>query len=220
MDRVRILLALLVGLAFPAAATQPADVRGINPSLACGSQGPDTLYFPAGTFRPVVEDDLDLDRWDRFQREWYSQQLAAMREPSLTCGDVGSIEAVRFLWLRAFNEPIAIRITKSGTDYALTTTTLAYAPGMEIGAVQDQYQKPISEDEWMTLVSSLAPIRFWEMPADVANAGGDGSYWVIEVRLNGRYHVATRWAGGHGLRQIGIAMLILSGLQIDPDDVY
>src|SRR4051794_28638610 len=44
-----------------------------------------------------------------FTVEWYARELATMREPSLNHSNC-SPEIYRFLWLRSFHAPVAIRV--------------------------------------------------------------------------------------------------------------
>jgi len=62
---------------------------------------PQLRYFPVGTFGPLNS--------DLFVREWYSKHLVAMEEPSLSCGVLEDTETYRFLWLRTFHNPVAVR---------------------------------------------------------------------------------------------------------------
>src|SRR5580704_15030869 len=47
-----------------------------------------------------------------FKVRWYAKHLRAMREPSISAASKDeSLVAYRFLWLRTFHHPIAIRLT-------------------------------------------------------------------------------------------------------------
>jgi hypothetical protein len=59
-------------------------------------------YFPKSS--------LD-SRGRELKSQWYSSQLRALQEPSLlSLSKSPSAESYRFLWLRTFNHPIAIRL--------------------------------------------------------------------------------------------------------------
>src|SRR6266700_2958470 len=70
---------------------------------------PDThpQYFPEGVFR-----DSSESGWYQGAKEmWYAKHLRSMREPSLSEAPIDhSLVAYRFLWLRTFHSPIAIRL--------------------------------------------------------------------------------------------------------------
>ena len=86
--------------------------------------------LPIGVFAPR---DTGLDA---FTRGWYESHLAAMKEPRLGAFvDSGNVEAVRFLWLRSFHHPIAVRAMRRGASYSLIAVELAGAGGYAPGAV-------------------------------------------------------------------------------------
>ncbi|REJ74837.1 MAG: hypothetical protein DWQ30_20035 [Acidobacteria bacterium] len=65
-------------------------------------------YFPEATWGP----DGDADE---FRREWYSKHLSALQEPSLQAvARDPRAEVYRFLWLRSFDQPVALRVHLSG----------------------------------------------------------------------------------------------------------
>jgi hypothetical protein len=57
---------------------------------------------------PKTDTSTGAPAIDDFRREWYTEHLAAMSEPALMAGPG---ETYRFLWLRSFHHPIAIRLS-------------------------------------------------------------------------------------------------------------
>src|ERR1700682_2295120 len=75
----------------------PRDPPDINPQ-----------YFPKGAF----EDSSESGWFQGFKERWYAKHLRSMHEPSLfEASKDNSLTAYRFLWLRTFHSPIAIRLT-------------------------------------------------------------------------------------------------------------
>jgi len=75
-------------------------------------------YFPVGTFGPGNS--------DLFVRKWYSKHLVAMGEPSLSWGVLEDPETYRFLWLRTWQNPVAVeffRVVTTSTP-AITRVTI------------------------------------------------------------------------------------------------
>ena len=74
--------------------------------MALGSSGAFAAprYFPSG----ALGDD------SAFIENWYSGQLAALKEQPLCCGVEDPQTIVRFTWLRSFHHPVAIRLFRSG----------------------------------------------------------------------------------------------------------
>ncbi|HZS04476.1 MAG TPA: hypothetical protein VFD58_06540 [Blastocatellia bacterium] len=83
-------------------------------------------FFPAGKLdsRPQAE---------QFVVEWYSEHLKAMAEPSLLTLSGVQIECYRFLWLRSFHHPVAVRIWREGNDRFIVAKELDGAGGYEPG---------------------------------------------------------------------------------------
>jgi hypothetical protein len=79
------------------------------------------------TFHPGSLDDSP--RGDQFLYEWYSKQPKALDEPSLwTLSKTQKEQSYRFLWLRTFHHPAAVRIDVNGTS-RLTTKIASGAGG-------------------------------------------------------------------------------------------
>ena len=67
---------------------------------------------------------------DELKQTWYSSQLRALQEPSLlTLVKSPSSECYRFLWLRTFNHPIAIRLEPMSDGTSVLTTKVASGDG-------------------------------------------------------------------------------------------
>jgi hypothetical protein len=136
-----------------------------------------------------------------------------MEEPSLSCGALESTETYRFLWLRSFRSPIAVRVFRRGDDYGLDAVILDGARGYEPGHVSRRVTKELSRDQWRTVIARLEGVQLWQM-ATRSNVlpGTDGARWIVEARRDGRYHVVDRWNGTDGLESVGRLFLDLAGL--------
>lgn len=70
----------------------------------------ETVYFPKGA------------------ENWYPKHLAAMKEPSLFEQSTKKlVQQYRFLWLRTFHKPIAVRIRKDSEGITLRVVRLSGA---------------------------------------------------------------------------------------------
>ena len=134
---------------------------------------------------------------DLFSVEWYRKTLVMMDEeplPSMMDED----ESYRFLWLRAFNHPIAIHISRTGSNQTIVMKELSSAdldiPAKLIGSES----RSLSTPEWNEFMQRLEIARFWQMPADSGPMGFDGSQWVLEGYREGRYYVVDRWSPDTG----------------------
>jgi|ERR1700690_1104270 hypothetical protein len=139
----------------------------------------ETNYFPKG------------------EEKWFPKHLMAMKEPSLyeQRADT-SIQQYRFLWLRTFHKPIAIRIKKDNAGMTLRVVRLSGAGGYEPGRIEHDVSMMLTTNQWDGFIKLLEKSSFWKLPADEADInarGADGSEWVLEGQATGQYHVVDRW---------------------------
>jgi len=171
------------------------------------------LYFPDGIFS---EDD----EWDLFSQTWYSRNLERMEEPVLSCATPEAGETYRFLWLRTFHNPVAVRIFEEGNTYRLEAVVLDGAGGYDPGHISRRVSKEPSAAEWQNVMAALEEVLFWQMPVKNPGVMGfDGAQWIIEACHDGRYHVVDRWGGANGIQAVGEIFLNLAGLS-DIEPVY
>lgn len=197
---------LLLALLFSTACNsqRATDVR---PS--CAARDSETFFFAGGTFGGGREDLL--------RRRWYSGQLGAMAEPSLSCGEV--LETYRFTWLRSFHEPIAVRAWRTQDTFHLEAVVLDGPGGQEQPqVVSKRISRTLSASEWARIEDALIEIGFWRLATSDDAMGLDGAQWIIEGR-DGRYHVVDRWNGADGVQEAGRVFLEVAGLS-DVEPIY
>lgn len=161
---------------------------------------------------------LAQEEWsDQFKMDWYGKHLRAMNEVPLHFPDKMVPESYRFLWLRTFNHPVAVRIWNTGTEVFINVKELSGAGGYEPGRMILTEQRRLSQDEWDAFMRLLEYSCYWEQPTeDSEDAGFDGAQWILEGVRNGRYHVVDRWTPTSGsFREACLYMLKLSRLKID-----
>jgi hypothetical protein len=189
--------------------------------------GDQAEFFEGGLFHPE-HDDLD-----RFVRSWYSKHLAAMEEPSLLASVSADTEIYRFLWLRTFHHPVAVRIARRAEATNLHGVQLDGAGGYDPGKITDRFDKPVSAEDWSRLQKQLDTTQFWTMPtreespkvsddgAQWIRVSADGAQWIIEGRRNGARHVTDRWTPPEGpYRKTGLLFLELAGFSFPKEEVY
>jgi hypothetical protein len=192
-------------------------VHGARVAESC-PELPEVRYFAVGTFNPDFPVVGTFDH-DLFFREWYSKHLVAMEEPSLYCGVLEDAETYRFLWLRTFHNPVAVRVFRRGYDYGLDAVILDGAGGYDPGHVSRRVTRALSRDEWQTVIAGLEGVQFWQMATSRYEFGFDGAEWIVEARRDGRYHIVDRWSGSDGLERVGRLFLNLAKLN-DVGPVY
>jgi hypothetical protein len=137
----------------------------------------ETVYFPKGV------------------EHWYSKHLEAMKEPSLFQQSTNkAVEQYRFLWLRTFHKPIAVRVRKDSAGITLRVIRLSGAGGYDSGKIEHEESFVLPADQWDRFLKLLSESSFWDTPSAEKDLGGlDGSQWILEGQATGRYHVVDRW---------------------------
>lgn len=174
----------------------------------------DDNYFPAGIFGRH-ESELN------WIRKFYSSSLAAMEEPPLT--DKRNVETYRFVWLRAFHPPVAVRLWQTGNQSYMSTKQLSDV-GVPINgeaifpktlAVNET--QSMTNEEWARFQDLLKQAGFWSMPTtDATPIGLDGSGWLLEGEKQDQYHMVHRQSPEQGAyRELCIYLLRVSRVKID-----
>lgn len=182
---------------------------------ACTTQGI-CQFFPKGS--------VDWGGGD-FKSQWYSWQLRALKEPSLLqlSKDTAS-RCYRFLWLRSFNHPVAIRINIRADGTGVLTTKVASGEGgFRPGALILNESRPLTSEEARSFLAQIKKTDFWNLPNPVNDqTGTDGSQWVIEGVEHGRYHVVDRWMPKAGpIHELGVTLAFkLAKLKIPQNEIY
>jgi hypothetical protein len=158
---------------------------------------------------------------NQFRNNWYSKHLRAMKEESLYSSDEGWRENYRFLWLRTFNHPVAVRIWKCGSVRFISVKELDGAGGYEPGKLKLDRKRELTPEEWSGFMRHLDDSCYWQLLSQDHADGNDGSQWIFEGIKGGRYHVVDRWTPQNGsYRELCLFMLQLSGLKLDSSELY
>jgi hypothetical protein len=144
-----------------------------------------------------------------------------MREPSLLPVENCAVETYRFLWLRTFHAPIAIRVWTFNGRHLLVAKQLSGMGGYETGRMVINRIKTFSNSEWEQLKKLLSELSFWDLPTeDPFHGGADGAQWILEGLHDGKYHITDRWSAEEKYREVGLYFLKLSGLRVREADIY
>ena len=161
---------------------------------------------------------------DEFKRNWYTKFLKAMNEPTVTQLGAENREVYRFLWLRTFHRPIAIRLERHDDDRTLVVKELDGEGGYEPGRISKDVSRTVSIKEWDKFISLFEDARCWEMPPDTGLAA-DGALWLLEGYCNGKYHATSRHcprANGSDAAFCGVCLYLLacSEIEVYPSEIY
>lgn len=172
-------------------------------------------YFPNGAF----DNEPNLHT---FVADWYSKQLDSLKETSLykmreNCSTI----AYRFVWLRTFHHPVAVRIVLA-PDSIVVSKVCDGAGGYDPGNLIINKSGPLSPKEVIELNTKLKSSNFWELPSvnvETNQINCDGAQWIIEGVKAGKYHVVDRWSPDSGaIKNLGLFFLKLGN--IDEKEIY
>lgn len=204
--RLAILLMCLVPVALCAQSEQAAEAG----------------YFPEGVF----DDPGGV-------ASWYPYELRVMGEPSLfDLAENPSVESYRFLWLRASDAPVVVRLDVNADG---TGTVMAKIGDGQAGypyttkRVVEIDRRVLTQDEVQGFAARLDKLGFWSMATDEdsGNVKNGGSEWIIESARYGNYQVVARSSpdvnqspGSKAILEIGKALVDLAQLKIAKGKMY
>lgn len=174
-----------------------------------------TRYFPPRS----LDENL---RGDEFLSQWYSAALQALDEPSLwERSKSQKEESYRFLWLRTFHHPVAVRIDIKADGSQLTVKMTSGAGGYHPGHLTKNASFKLTKAKTDNLLSEVKKDGFWQIESGRGGGGCDGADWILEGVRDGTYRVVVRWSPQNGpVRDLGLFMLEdLARLKIRADDI-
>jgi hypothetical protein len=146
-----------------------------------------------------------------------------MHEPSLSkASKDNSLVAYRFLWLRTFHSPIAIRLTMriDGTG-TLTGKMTNGAGGYNAGNLTWNENHEFTRAQVEKILGLLRNAAFWSAPSKDGTGGNDGAQWILEGVENGRYHVVDRWSPEKSdFEQLCLFMIEQSKIRVEAKEIY
>jgi hypothetical protein len=122
----------------------------------CPAKASQTDYFPSGTLDDTAQSSL-------FKEQWYSDQLRALKEPSLwELSKTQKSQIYRFLWLRSFHRPISVRldIHEDGTGL-LTTKATDGQGGSKPGGLVLNKTRILTKEQTNWALDRIKEVGFW-----------------------------------------------------------
>ena len=119
-------------------------------SLAsCAQDG----FFPKSAFES-----------DRFMADWFTDELKVLGEPSLWQGSKTSpSESYRFLWLRTFHHPIAIRLDLRNDGVGILTTKVASGTSgfpQKKPYLVENISRPLTREQTQSFLGRINKVSF------------------------------------------------------------
>lgn len=207
MTRSTLVLALL-GTALIALTQCVGRDRSVSEVRSnCPPNESNAYFFPPGVVAIPGRKD------DEFARNWYSQSLRRMGEPSLSCGPAIADISYRFLWLRTWGRPISVRVERTGGSTKLDAVELSGAGGYDPGTVARWRSILLEPADWERIARAIATAEFWSARPTIEGLGADGARWIMEGRRKDNYHVVDRWSPepDDDFHKLGLLFLDLAG---------
>lgn len=187
-------------------------------------------YFPPSTLEETPQSS-------QFKEQWYSDQLRALKEPSLwELSKTQKTQIYRFLWLRSFHHPISVRLDIAENGAAVLTTKVTNGTGgYEPGDLVVNETHSLTKEQTASFLDQIKEAGFWGLATHentqevvgpdgktIVEVGVDGAQWILEGVKDGKYKIADRWSPEKGpVRALGLRMLIdLAKLKLLYEEVY
>jgi hypothetical protein len=173
---------------------------------------------PKKTFFPNLVFDDSINQ-NQFTVDWYTQHLIALEEPSLfEASQDKKLHCYRFLWLRTFDHPIALRLVVDPEGTGLIYVKVADgAGGYEPGKLVTNETVPITKQNVDKFLLQLKKMQFWNLPTQEKTGviSTDGAQWILEAVREGQYHIVDKHSPGKGnYREAALFLVDLAHLQI------
>ena len=143
-----------------------------------------------------------------FPAAWYEKDLEALKEPSLwQLSKAEKTQSYRFLWLRSFHNPIAVRISVNTDGTSLLTWKMTSGATGRAGKLIQDTAFTLDSAQTSLFLEKVERSNFWKLPSVLEDRGLDGAQWIIEGMRDGKYHIVDRWSPKDGeIRALGIFM--------------
>lgn len=176
---------------------------------------------------------------------YYTKYLAAMKEPSLfERGKDRPAFEMRFLWLRSFHDPIAIRVWQTGEDFSMRAVRITQNKDYSLGAITVDTTRQLTRDQSRVLSDLIkaTPLTGQMTPTEElsGSAGLDGAQWILETCEDQAYRRLDFWClkdyGPSRYGQLGLErdkirdtaqllkfalhLLQLSAIKVPEDEIY
>jgi hypothetical protein len=176
-----------------------------------------TRDFPKGSLGPTPQQD-------EFKQAWYSSELRALQEPSLfASAENRNTECYRFLWLRTFHHPIAVRLNvRPDGSGVLSVKVASGTAGFSPGSLRENRTVAVNQQQVRAFQIQVDQVGFWRLGREVKSGGNDGSQWIIEAVKDGKYHLVDRWSPKTGaVRSLGLTLaMVVARMNIPKDEIY
>lgn len=79
-----------------------------------------------------------------------------------------------------------------GNQITITYSESDGLGGYQTGKLVKNSTKKINRSKWDATISKAKQISFWDMKTHGSNLVLDGEEWILEILIDGKYHLVTR----------------------------
>jgi hypothetical protein len=141
-----------------------------------------------------------------------------------------SKESYRFVYMRTFHHPIAVRVevNPDGTGTVFVKETSGQG-GYEMGRLIRSKKITVNPEMMNEVLEEIQKSNFWNETLEEKPAENeiqlDGAEWTFEGAKNGKYHAVSRWSPdcdrARAFKRLGTTFLFyLGNLRIPYTQVY
>lgn len=178
---------------------------------ALSANADDSPALDASAKQNLITDPSGKEYFPKKYDNWYRPHLRAMGEPSIY-SEKGPelLNEFRFLYLPTFSKPISLRGFRADGRFFIRVVRLTGKGGYDPGKVEIGVNVQVTEEEWKGLEDSVVQ-SFKEKPLTDEQrsliSGLDGSQWILEARIDGKYHFEEAPQAGYWTSKEGIEVL-------------
>jgi len=155
---------------------------------------------------------------------WFTKSLSMIGEEALN-KDTTNNEIYRFIWYRAQNYPISVRIENKKDSCILSWKK--FGPNNDFKSIKliVYNQKCIEKSSWQRFKEGFDKIDFWNLTIGKKYPMMlyDGGSFFLEGKINNRYHVIYRLDSMHSddsVRGVLYFLIILTDLNANEAEKY
>lgn len=123
-------------------------------------------------------------------------------------------EAYSLTWIPSFDEPVLVRVWRSGDRAFLVAKSLDTKGPSGLGKVREANVRPLTNFEWRDLTETLKRNSYWELSSTTTEIlPTDGAVWLIDGLRSRKFHWVSRRVPNESYAEICKHLIRLSGLE-------
>ena len=192
---------------------------------------------------------ISLYSYDTSRVRWFSRDLWRLQEPVIYNVPLAPGEEIyRFTWLRSFQRPMAVRLSKRGKKYILAWKVASIPVPARVrltsqdksvkyksfkektirarygnGALQQEGSRYVSRHVWLHFKKMINNCGF-DTVRNINSSGlvmNDGAEGILESRQPNRYHVVAKQSPGlHDFEQCCLYLLHRAHISLRWEKIY